>query len=155
VIEGRKENDSRTIEMIADIPEDLPHIQADYDRITQVITNLVSNAYQYTPDEGSVTIKVTPDDVGVLIDVVDTGIGISEEDQARIFERFFRGEDPMVMRAAGTGLGLSIVQHLVEMHRGKVSFASKLNEGTTFSVWLPYVVKESEDDRHEQPAQET
>jgi two-component system sensor histidine kinase ResE len=112
-----------------------------------VITNLVSNAYQYTPDDGTVTVKVTPDDEGVLIDVIDTGIGISEEDQERIFERFFRGEDPMVMRAAGTGLGLSIVQHLVEMHHGKVTLSSKLHEGTTFSVWLPYVVESAEDRR--------
>jgi two-component system sensor histidine kinase ResE len=152
VIEGRKENEGRSIELIADIPEDLPIIQGDYDRITQVLTNLASNAYQYTPDEGSVTIKLTPDDEGVLVDVIDTGIGISDEDQARIFERFFRGEDPMVMGSAGTGLGLSIVQHLVEMHHGKVSFTSKLNEGTTFSVWLPYVV-ESTDDRSSEPSQ--
>ncbi|MEJ2148557.1 MAG: GAF domain-containing protein, partial [Chloroflexota bacterium] len=147
VIEGRKENDGRSIELAVDIPEDLPNIQADYDRITQVITNLVSNAYQYTPDDGKVTVKATPQEEGVLIDVIDTGIGISEEDQERIFERFFRGEDPMVMRAAGTGLGLSIVQHLVEMHHGKVTLASKLHEGTTFSVWLPYVVESAEDRR--------
>jgi PAS domain S-box-containing protein len=145
VIEGRKENDGRTIELAVDIPDDLPTIQADYDRITQVVTNLVSNAYQYTSDEGTVTVKVSPEDEDVRIDVIDTGIGISEEDQERIFERFFRGEDPMVMRAAGTGLGLSIVQHLVEMHHGNISFTSKLNEGTTFSVRLPYVVRRKAD----------
>ncbi|HEC23887.1 MAG TPA: GAF domain-containing protein, partial [Chloroflexi bacterium] len=141
-IRGRQENEGRHLEFIADVPEDLPSIQADYDRVTQIITNLVSNAYQYTPDGGSVTVRVQPEDEGVQIDVIDTGIGIPEEDQRRIFDRFFRGEHPLVMQAAGTGLGLSIVQHLVEMHGGRVWFESEEGKGTTFSVWLPYRVRE-------------
>ncbi len=137
-VEGQKENDNRTIAIRAEMPEEMERIEGDYDRITQVISNLISNAYQYTPDEGSVTVRVTPDSEGLTVDIADTGIGIPEEDQARIFERFFRGENPLVMATAGTGLGLSIVQHLVLMHGGRVWFESEEGAGTTFSFWLPY-----------------
>jgi PAS domain S-box-containing protein len=141
-LEGRKNNDGRTLVIKVDMPEELQKVEGDYDRITQVITNLVTNAYQYTPDDGAVTVAITPDEKGLRIDVTDSGIGIPEEDQPRVFERFFRGEDPMVMRTAGTGLGLSIVQHLVNMHKGNISFVSKQGQGTTFTVWLPYRVSE-------------
>jgi PAS domain S-box-containing protein len=136
-IKGRKASENRQIEFVIDVPHDLQDIYADYDRITQIMTNLVSNAYNYTPDGGTVTIRAIPEDSGVKIDIADTGIGIPKEDQGRVFERFVRGEDPMVMRTAGTGLGLAIVQHLVTMHRGKVWFESEEGIGTTFSVWLP------------------
>ena len=94
------------------------------------------------PDGGTILVDVIPDDKGVQISVVDSGIGIPEDAQQRIFERFFRGEDPLVMKTAGTGLGLSIVQHLVRMHNGRVWFESEEGEGTTFSVWLPYQITE-------------
>jgi signal transduction histidine kinase len=139
-IKGRKASENRQIEFNIDVPGNLQDMYADYDRITQIITNLVSNAYNYTPDGGTVTIRAIPEDGGVKIDIADTGIGIPKEDQGRVFERFVRGEDPMVMRTAGTGLGLAIVQHLVTMHRGKVWFESEEGIGTTFSVWLPTLV---------------
>jgi PAS domain S-box-containing protein len=137
-IEGRRGNENRPLHVTMDLPEELAKIEGDYDRITQIISNLVANAYQYTPDDGSVTVRTIPDDKGVLIDVIDTGIGIPEEDQPRVFERFFRGEDPMVMRTAGTGLGLAIVHRLITMHHGNVTFDSKQGVGTTFHLWLPY-----------------
>jgi PAS domain S-box-containing protein len=139
-MEGRRENDGRELDMRTVIPDDLKPIEADYDRITQILINLISNGYQYTPDGGSILVEVVPDDKGIQISVADTGIGIPEDAQQRIFERFFRGEDPLVMKTAGTGLGLSIVQHLVRMHNGRVWFESEEGEGTTFSVWLPYQV---------------
>src|SRR5512134_3915767 len=80
-IEGRRGNENRALRVTTEMPDDLPKIEGDYDRITQIITNLASNAYQYTPDDGSVIIRTTPDDQGVMIDVIDTGIGIPEEDQ--------------------------------------------------------------------------
>ncbi|NDJ54936.1 MAG: GAF domain-containing protein [Chloroflexi bacterium] len=136
--EDRRSNDGREVQFLMDIGENLPSVEADYDRVRQVIDNLVSNAYHYTPDGGTLTIKVSQtDDEYVQVDVIDTGIGIPEEDQARLFERFFRGEHPMVMATPGTGLGLSIVRHLIKMHGGDVWFASKEGEGTTFSFKLP------------------
>jgi PAS domain S-box-containing protein len=137
-LEGRRENEGRHIQIRAEVPAELPTLQGDYDRITQILTNLVNNAYQYTPDEGSVTVRAVPDGQGIQVDVIDTGIGIPDEDKPRIFERFFRGEDPLVMKTAGTGLGLAIVQRLVAMHGGRIWFESQQGIGTTFSVWLPY-----------------
>jgi PAS domain S-box-containing protein len=139
-VKGRQESDGRELHFALDYPDDLREVFGDRDRITQVMTNLVNNAYNYTPDGGTITVRLTPTDEGVSIDVNDTGIGIPKEDQERIFERFFRGEDPLVMRTAGTGLGLAIVNNLVTMHRGKVSFESEEGVGTTFSVWLPYLL---------------
>jgi PAS domain S-box-containing protein len=145
-LEGRREEEGRSVPVHTEMPDELPMLLADYDRVTQVLTNLVNNAYQYTPDGGSITVRVTEeeqkDDLGrpapgVRIDVRDTGIGIAPDEQERVFERFYRGEDPLVMQTAGTGLGLSIVQHLVEMHKGLVWFESELGIGTTFSIWLP------------------
>ncbi len=137
--EGRKRQEGRTLRIVADIPDDTPLIEADYDRVMQILTNLVSNAYQYTPDEGCITVRVKPDGNGLQVDVEDTGIGIPEQDQPRVFERFFRGEShPLVFKSSGTGLGLSIVQQLVDMHQGRVWFVSQEGQGSTFSVWLPY-----------------
>jgi PAS domain S-box-containing protein len=137
-LEGRFTSEKKVIQITVEIPETLPTVQADYERVTQVFTNIVLNAYQYTPDGGNVAISGHQETEGVRVDVTDTGIGIREEEQERIFERFFRGEDPVVMGTAGTGLGLSIVKHLIDMHQGRVWFVSQYGEGTTFSVLLPY-----------------
>jgi signal transduction histidine kinase len=136
---ARREGDpGRDLDIRIEVPEDAPRLLADYDRLTQVLSNLFSNAFHYTPDGGTIIVRVTPQEDGVQVDVSDTGIGIPKEDQPRVFERFFRGEDPMVMKTAGTGLGLSIVHHLVTMHQGRVWFESEEGVGTTFSFWLPY-----------------
>jgi signal transduction histidine kinase len=142
-LKGRKATEGRSLDFVIDIPDDLPDLYADYDRIMQILTNIVSNAYSYTPDGGTVTIRAVPVENGVQLDIADTGIGIPKDQQSRIFERFFRGEDPMVMRTAGTGLGLAIVHNLVNMHRGRVWFESEEGVGTTFSVWLPYLMSSS------------
>ena len=137
-LETGREGATRELDVRVEIPDDLPELRADYDRVTQIMSNLISNAFNYTPDGGSVTVRATPQAEGIQIDVSDTGIGIPASDQPRVFERFFRGEDPLVMKTAGTGLGLSIVQHLVAIHGGRVWFESEEGVGTTFSVWLPY-----------------
>ncbi len=103
------------------------------------MSNLIGNAYQYTPDDGQVTVVASPNGSGVQIDVIDTGIGIPPEDCDHVFERFYRGEShPLVFKTAGTGLGLSIVQQIVELHQGRVWFESEVGAGSTFSLWLPY-----------------
>ena len=142
-LKGRKATEGRSLDFVIDVPDDLPDLYADYDRIMQILSNLVSNAYSYTPDGGTVTIRAVPVENGVQVDIADTGIGIPKDQQSRIFERFFRGEDPIVMRTAGTGLGLAIVHNLVNMHRGRVWFESEEGVGTTFSVWLPYLMSSS------------
>ncbi len=139
----RMDNETREVEYINEIPADFTRLQVDRDKMAQVLANLLANGYQYTEDGGSVTVRAVEEDNGIRIDVADTGIGIPGEDQEQIFDRFFRGEHPLVMRAAGTGLGLSIVQTLVAMHNGRIWFESEENKGTTFSMWIPFEQPES------------
>ncbi len=119
------------------VPEgDLPRVLADRDRVMQILTNLVSNAYQYTPPGGAITVSAHDAGEFVQIDVADTGIGISAENQSKVFERFYRVDDPNVNEFPGTGLGLAIVKSLVEMHEGRIWLRSELGHGTTFSITL-------------------
>jgi signal transduction histidine kinase len=125
-----------------EVPEKLPPVLGDQGRLIQVVTNLVSNAYKYTPEGGQIHIKAdglaaaSPSD-SLTISVRDTGLGIAPEDQKKIFTKFFRAEDPLVRDVPGTGLGLSITKSLVEMHGGKIWFESEVGKGTTFAFTLP------------------
>lgn len=113
-------------------------VQVDEDRIEQVLTNLIDNAIRHTSEEGSVTLKLEDVGNGVKIHVKDTGSGIPEEDLPFVFERFYKADKARTRGQSGTGLGLAIVKNIVDAHNGKVSAHSKLNEGTTFTVFLPY-----------------
>jgi CheY-like chemotaxis protein len=124
----------------------LPEIMADPDRLTQVFTNLVGNAINYTPDNGTVDVKIYCVEGAVRVDVQDTGIGIYAEDLARIFERFYRADHPVVQESRGTGLGLSIVKMFVEMHGGRVWAQSKVGKGSTFTVLLPLPTAQRDED---------
>lgn len=123
------------------LAENLPPVAMDRDAIGQAVLNLMSNAVKYADDEKEMTIEVTADTRrgrhGVLISVHDRGIGISPEDRARVFEGFYRANDPQVRKRRGTGLGLSLVRHIVESHGGSVSVESRLSKGTTFRIFLP------------------
>jgi signal transduction histidine kinase len=116
---------------------ELTEIIADPDRVAQILTNLMANACNYTPPGGKVCISACVHGDEVRISVCDTGIGISKEDQEKIFERFFRADDSMVQDAPGTGLGLSIVQSLTEMQGGRVWVESELGKGSTFTIAFP------------------
>jgi signal transduction histidine kinase len=109
------------------------------ERVRQVLGNLVSNGYLYTPDNGCVTVHIHQVENELQVDVADNGIGIDEEGRRRLFERFYRGEDPLVLASAGTGLGLAIARTLVEMHRGRIWYESSgvRGEGSVFSFTLP------------------
>jgi PAS domain S-box-containing protein len=120
-----------------DIEPALPVVHADRNRVIQVLLNLVSNAYRYTPAGGRIIVSVHPIDGAVQVDVADTGIGIPEDEQETIFERFYRADHPMVRQQTGTGLGLPIARSLVEMHRGKLWVQSQVDRGSTFSFTLP------------------
>jgi signal transduction histidine kinase len=111
------------------------------------MTNLVSNANKYTPTEGRILIRALrrqndrPGSTGSLpvvqLSVMDNGIGISEEDQKKIFQKFFRSEDQKAREAPGTGLGLNITKSLVEMQGGEIWFESEYRKGTTFYFTIP------------------
>ena len=119
------------------IPEDLPLIFGDDERLAQVFSNLLDNAIKYTPDQGTITITAGTGDDFVVIHVEDTGIGIPLNDLPRIFERFYRVDKARSRELGGTGLGLSIVKHLVEGHGGTVTVESLPGRGTKFRVMLP------------------
>ncbi|RLD00576.1 MAG: hypothetical protein DRI77_00210 [Chloroflexi bacterium] len=116
-----------------DIPSDLPHVFADADRVTQILTNLIANACQYTSPGGEIVVSASVHDEKVYITVHDTGIGIAPENMDKIFSRFFRADDPLVQEVPGTGLGLAIVKSLVEMHGEQIWVESKPGVGSTFT----------------------
>ncbi len=118
----------------------LPRVFGDAERVRQIIDNLVDNAYHYTPENGTIKVYIHPAGTGeVQVDVIDNGVGIAQPDQERIFERFYRGEHPLVLATPGTGLGLPIVKQLVEMHNGRIWMTSDgiPDQGSRFSFTLP------------------
>jgi len=136
VVSLRPEIEAKEVSLIVDVPPDLPEVWGDRARIIQVLTNLVTNAYKYTPVGGQIAITAQQVDDSVQVDVTDTGIGIAPQDQEKLFTRFFRADHPGVRRVAGTGLGLSIAKSIVEMHGGRIWVKSQLGEGSTFSFTL-------------------
>jgi signal transduction histidine kinase len=132
-------------QIILDVADDLSDVWGDRNRIVQILTNLISNAHKYTPENGEINIRARKmdnlwDPEGatqvVQIAVQDTGIGIKEEDQAKIFTQYFRTQEGRD-NAAGTGLGLNIARNLVEMQGGKIWFESEFGKGTTFLFTIP------------------
>jgi len=122
-------------EIVVVVAPDLPRLRADAEAMTTVVVNLLDNAVKYSPDSGRVWVQANVVDGEVEIRVRDEGAGIAEEDQAHIFERFFRGRDAGTV--AGTGLGLALVQRIVAAHGGTVAVKSRVGEGSTFTVRLP------------------
>jgi PAS domain S-box-containing protein len=116
--------------------EDLPPAQLDRNKIIQVMTNLISNAIKFTPSEGRVSVTFRQQDDELVIAVSDTGMGIPEEALGKIFDRFYRVTQPS-QQIKGTGLGLAIVEKIVTMHNGRISVESEVDNGTTFTVFLP------------------
>jgi signal transduction histidine kinase/putative methionine-R-sulfoxide reductase with GAF domain len=128
------------------LPAQLPKVWADRTRLAQIITNLVNNANKYTPEGGSITVSAEknanqwdPEGAAEVVHiwVQDNGIGISLEDQKKIFQKFFRSEDSKAREAPGTGLGLNITRSLVEMMGGRIWFESEFRQGTTFHFTVP------------------
>ena len=120
-----------------DLADELPTVLVDSRLMTQVLTNLMSNAMHYTPPGGTMTVSTRQVGEWVTLVVSDTGPGIPPEEQAHIFERFYRGRAALQENIPGTGLGLSICQEIVQRHRGKLTVESQVGAGSTFTVWLP------------------
>jgi signal transduction histidine kinase len=124
-------------ELQVDMPDGLPRVIADGNRVTQVLNNLVTNACKYTAPGGRITITGSPSGNVVRVAVKDSGIGISPDDQQRLFEQFFRSEETSVRQEQGWGLGLSVARRLVELMRGEMGFESTYGQGSTFWFTLP------------------
>ncbi|HHH42338.1 MAG TPA: GAF domain-containing sensor histidine kinase [Chloroflexi bacterium] len=132
----RPQAEEKQVRISLHLPEELPTLIGDPQRLHQVMLNLLSNAIKYNKPEGSVTVTVTLEEKQVRISVSDTGRGIPEEHLPRLFERFFRVADAEGY-AQGTGLGLSITKEIIEAHGGKISVESQVGVGSTFSFTLP------------------
>ena len=117
------------------LPKQLPEMEADTDRMRQVILNLVGNAIKFSDRRSSVDIKVTVQNIDLLFQVIDQGTGIKKEDMTHLFERFYRAEGETVR--GGTGLGLYISKQIIDAHGGRIWAESKYGEGSTFSFTLP------------------
>jgi signal transduction histidine kinase len=142
----RKQIDEKEQDLRLDFSAGLSPVWCDNTRLIQILTNLISNASKYTPRCGSICIQAEqsanfwdPGGAGQVVhfSVQDSGIGISPEDQKKIFQQFFRSEDPKVREVTGTGLGLSITKNLVEMQGGKIWFTSLPDHGTAFHFTIP------------------
>ena len=120
-----------------DLPDELPPISGDEERLREVITNLLSNAIKYSPQGGAIRIGADTDAREVRIYVADEGIGIAAEERERIFERFFRVDNASARRSQGAGLGLFLVKAVVEAHRGRVWVDSVPGKGSQFNIALP------------------
>lgn len=129
--------EAREITLTASVERPLPMIDADADRIAQVLTNLIDNALRYTPSDGKVTVRAWPANAHVNIAVSDTGPGIPPEDLPNLFERFWRGDRSRNRHGGGTGLGLAIARELVELHAGTIDIDSQPGKGSTFTISLP------------------
>ncbi|MBN2077141.1 MAG: HAMP domain-containing histidine kinase [Dehalococcoidales bacterium] len=126
-----------------ELPELLPSIEADRGRLRQIIMNLLNNAFKFTPQGGTVTLRASSDSEHIHIEVEDTGPGINQEDLERLFEPYFRRATDRE-RLSGLGLGLALAKNFVELHKGRIWVESEEGEGSTFHFELPIKIQEED-----------
>jgi two-component system phosphate regulon sensor histidine kinase PhoR len=123
--------------MSLNLPNRLPDIAGDARRLAEVLQNLLDNSIQYTLPGGQIVLSAEAHDNEVVFSVSDTGIGIPQADQPRIFERFYRVDVARSREAGGTGLGLAIAKHLIEVHNGRLWVESEVGRGSQFHFSVP------------------
>jgi two-component system phosphate regulon sensor histidine kinase PhoR len=129
--------ESRNLAVDVQLPTALPDVRGDFSRLREVLQNLLDNATQYTPAGGRIEVSSLRTGQEVVTTVTDTGIGIPQAEQGRIFERFYRVDAARSREAGGTGLGLSIARHIVEAHGGRIWVESTVGEGSRFHFSVP------------------
>ncbi len=127
----------KEVEFDVQLPAKMADLQLDKDKIVAVLVNLLGNAAKYTPAKGRVSLRVKVDEELLQIAIVDTGVGISEEELPKVFEKFFRSENPLVQEEVGTGLGLSLAREVIRMHGGEITVESQIGQGSTFTATVP------------------
>lgn len=137
--------EDKGVELHINCPSSLPPLYLDPDRITQVLINLLGNALQYTPAGGTVQVQVIQSANEIVTQVIDTGIGLAEEDLTRVFERFYRVDKSRARSSGGNGIGLTIARHLVLVHNGRIwAESAGLGRGVVFTFTLPLLHARSE-----------
>jgi histidine kinase len=137
----RAQFEEKEVTLQLNLPDNLPQVLADKDRISQVLLNLMGNALQYTPPGGSVTVTTKVENPELLVSIGDTGIGVSAEHLPHIFNRFYRVDKSRSRAGGGSGIGLTIAKHLIEAHGGHIWAASEgEGRGSIFTFSLPLVI---------------
>jgi len=136
--------EQKMIKVRLQVTDTIPLVQTDTGKVQQILYNILSNAVKFTPQEGRILIRAEmPDDVTVRISITDTGPGISQEDQVRIFDKFRQLDGSLTRKEPGTGLGLAICKQLSELLAATISVESKQGEGSTFSLDLPVNLRQA------------
>jgi signal transduction histidine kinase len=131
------EIESKDLSLCINVPADLPLVEADPQRVGQILLNLLNNAIKHTPSNGEIRVNVRVVQQEVEVRIQDTGVGIAAEHLPYIFKRFYRADPSRARSTGGTGLGLAIVEQLVHAHRGHVAVESQIGQGTSFTFTLP------------------
>jgi two-component system phosphate regulon sensor histidine kinase PhoR len=126
-----------SVEVTRAIEPALPEVMADPQALVEALLNLLNNAHKYTGPEKRITLGARRDGTTVLLSVTDNGPGIQRRDQKRIFDKFYRAQDPLAREIEGTGLGLAMVKHIIGAHGGRVGVESELGKGAVFTIVLP------------------
>ncbi len=132
----KKQAEEKGLKLLIDIDPNLELLKSCRLYVQEIMQNFITNSIKYT-QEGSVTIQAKHHKDGVVFDVIDTGIGISKGDQARVFDKFFRSEDYKTREQNGTGLGLHVTKKLAQLAQAKISLDSELGKGSTFTIFFP------------------
>jgi signal transduction histidine kinase len=134
--------EQQNVKVRTNISSDIGTIRGDAGRLAQVLDNLLSNAIKYNKQDGTVVIRAVQENDSVVIMVQDTGIGIAEDDQPHVFDRFFRAPEGIRLKIEGSGLGLAITQGIIQRHGGRIWVESEPNVGSSFYFSLPLVVSD-------------
>ncbi len=129
--------DEKHIDLTLALPPKAPKITGDKQRLSVLLSNLIGNAVKYTPRDGKVHVRFELDPHCARVLVTDTGIGISQEDQAHVFDKFYRAAHDAVQEVSGTGLGLALAREVARLHGGDIELESELDKGSTFTIELP------------------
>jgi len=134
-VEGAAQKKNITIEK--NLPDNFPSLFGDKELLKVGIINILGNAVKYTPEKGKIKFTLTEQDDVIVFEVIDNGYGISKEDLAHIFDKFYRSTDPRVTEQTGSGLGLALTSEIIRLHGGEVEVSSKIDEGSHFVIRLP------------------
>ncbi len=133
----RAQMEQKKLLMLTRLTPELPRIPLDRTKMIRVVSNLISNAINFTGEGGRIMVRTRVAEEGQVIDVADTGVGIPKDKLPQVFDSFYQAEDPLTRQIGGLGIGLAYARRIVEAHRGRISVQSIEGRGSIFSVWLP------------------